>query len=59
LELNVSNLDIPDNISIINEDKQATEVVILDKKVVFKQYHRTQKSIFTKLWRMTKVVEIE
>lgn len=34
----MSGYDVPDEIMIVNTDKQATEVIVFDKKVLFKTY---------------------
>ena len=62
LELHLSAFDIPDEIMIVNADKQATEVIMFDKKALFKTYISNDKHLFPlykkyiqklDLWRMS------
>ncbi len=62
LELHFSAYDIPDEIMIVNADKQSTEVIMFDKKVLFKTYVSGWKNLFSlykkyvqkiSLWRTT------
>lgn len=46
LELHMSAYDVPDEIMIVNADKQATEVIVFDKKVLFKTYVSSGKNLF-------------
>lgn len=43
----MSIFDVPDEIMIVNAHKQATEVVMLDKKVLFKTYMTGGKNLFS------------
>ncbi len=59
LELNLSSFDIPDELSIVNNYKQATEVVMFDKQLVFKTYSKNKTDnlfkFFRKLTKPTKI----
>lgn len=46
LELHMSVFDVPDEITIVNAHKQATEVIMLDKKVLFKSYMSHGKNLY-------------
>jgi hypothetical protein len=46
LELHFSAYDIPDEVVIVNADKQSTEVIIFDKKVLFKTYISSGVNLF-------------
>lgn len=46
LELHMSGYDVPDEIMIVNADKQATEVILFDKKVLFKTYVSSGNNLF-------------
>lgn len=46
LELHMSGYDVPDEIMIVNADKQATEVIVFDKKVLFKTYISSGNNLF-------------
>lgn len=56
LEINYNDKipEIPEEIIIFNNKKQAKEIVIFEKKVYFKKYQVNQKSIFTTLLKQTK-----
>ena len=58
LELNISNYAISDEIEIINAHKQATEVVILDKKILYKKYTSNQKNLFPLFRKHTHKIKI-
>ncbi len=59
LELNMSSFDIPDELSIVNQYKQATEVVMYDKQIVFKTYAKNKTdNLFRFFWKLTKKVAI-
>jgi hypothetical protein len=42
LELNLSSFDAPDELLICNQTKQATEVIMLEKQIVFKTYSKAK-----------------
>lgn len=42
LELNLSSLDAPDDLLIVNQTKQATEVIMLEKQIIFKTYSKAK-----------------
>ncbi len=54
LELNMTNFDIPEEILIVNENKQSTETVMFDKQVLFKVYESDKKSLFSFFNKFTK-----
>ena len=59
LELNLSSYDIPDELSIVNTYKQATEVIMLDKQIVFKTYAKNKTdNLFRFFWKLTKPIKI-
>jgi len=59
LELNLSSFDVPDELSIVNQHKQATEVVMFDKQIVFKTYAKNKTdNLFKFFWKLTKKVTI-
>ncbi len=59
LELNISSFDIPEELSIVNNYKQATEVVMFDKQIVFKTYAKNKTdNLFKSFWKLTKKVTI-
>lgn len=47
LELHFAVYDIPDEIMIVNQEKQSTEVIMFDKKVLFKTYISNKKNLFS------------
>jgi len=59
LELNLASYDIPDELTIVNQYKQATEVVMFDKQAIFKTYARNKTDnlfpFFRKLTKKTKI----
>jgi len=58
LELNLTNYDIPDEILIVNEEKQATETIMFDKQVFYKKYESDGKSLFPFFNKFTKKIYI-
>lgn len=58
LELNLTNFDIPEEILIVNEQKQSTETVMFDKQVLFKVYESDKKSLYNFFHKLTKKVYI-
>lgn len=59
LELNISSFDVPDELSIVNQHKQATEVVMFDKQIVFKTYSKNKTdNLFKFFWKFTKKVSV-
>ncbi|HMS91700.1 MAG TPA: hypothetical protein PKC87_05745, partial [Candidatus Absconditabacterales bacterium] len=54
LELNLSSFDIPDELSIVNQYKQATEVIMFEKQIVFKTYSKNKTdNLFKFFWKFT------
>lgn len=58
LELNSTNYDIPDDILIVNEEKQATETIMFDKQLFLKKYESDWKSLFNFFFTFTKKIYI-
>ncbi len=59
LELNLSSFDIPDELSIVNTYKQATEVLMFEKQIVFKTYSKNKTDNLFKFFRkLTKKIKI-
>ncbi|HPC34496.1 MAG TPA: hypothetical protein PLP73_02445 [Candidatus Absconditabacterales bacterium] len=54
LELNITNFDIPEELLIINDNKQSLETVMFDKQVSFKTYENNGKSLFNFFKKHTK-----
>lgn len=47
LEFHMSSYDIPDeDILVVNEDKQATEIILFDRKVTYKVYTHKHTSLY-------------
>lgn len=49
LELHVQNYEIPDSIDIVNTQKNALEVVVFDKTVVYKRFTQSGKDILPQI----------
>lgn len=58
LELNLTNYDIPDELLIVNEEKQSTETIMFDKQIFFKKYESDWKSLFNFFNKYTKKIYI-
>jgi len=59
LELNLSSFDVPDELSVINQYKQSTEIVMFDKQLVFKTYSTNKTdNLFKFFWQYTKKIHI-
>lgn len=58
LEFNTSSFDIPEELLIINEYKQATETVIFNKQALFKTYGSGEKNIFPFFFKFTRRIYI-
>ena len=59
LELNLSSFDVPDELTIVNHYKQATEVAMFDKQIVFKTYSKNKTdNLFAFFWKFTKSITI-
>lgn len=58
LELNISSFEIPEEILIVNIKKQATEVIIWQKKWLFKTYGSNKKNLFPLFYKHTKKIAI-
>jgi len=51
LELNLASYDIPDELSLVNPYKQSTEVLMLDKQIVFRTYSKLKVDNLFKFFR--------
>lgn len=58
LELNYSNFEIPDEILIVNPDKQSKETVVTGKTVQFKKYTARQENLFRKFRKFTHKIKM-
>lgn len=58
LELNISSYSIPEEILIVNTKKQATEVIVWQKKWLFKTYWSNKKNLFSLFNKHTKKIPI-
>jgi len=60
LELNLSSFDAPDELLICNQTKQSTEVVMLEKQIVFKTYSKAKErwNLFAFFNSMTKKIAV-
>jgi len=58
LELNTENYEIPDEIDVFNDSKVSLEVVLFEKKVLFKKYKHKSESIWSKFKKFTKKIKI-
>lgn len=61
LELNLSSFDAPDEILIVNANKQATEIVMLDKQIIFKTYSKAKEkgNLFSFFLKLTKPIVVQ
>jgi len=59
LELNISSFDAPDELLVVNRYKQSTEVVMFDKKIVYKKYYVENKKLFVLFAKYTSNVYIK
>lgn len=58
LELNVQNFSIHDEIMIYNNEKNSTEIALLDKKIIFKTYNNNNKSLRSMAHKHTQKIQI-
>ena len=58
LELNLSSYDIPEEILIVNSNKQATEIIAWEKKWLFKTYWSNKKNLFPLFLKYTRKIAI-
>ncbi|HPK27749.1 MAG TPA: hypothetical protein PKX34_00905 [Candidatus Absconditabacterales bacterium] len=58
LELNMTNFDVPEELLIINDNKQALETIMFEKQISFKTYESNGKSLFNFFKKHTKNVYI-
>lgn len=59
LELNMKNYNIPEEILIVNNYKQATEKVMNEKQVLFKTYESKTKNLFPIFYAQTQKIQIK
>ena len=59
LELNISSYDVPEELLVVNRYKQSTEVVMFDKKVMFKKYYVEDKKLFNLFFKFTHNIYIK
>lgn len=59
LELNMKNYNIPEEILIVNNYKQATEKVMNEKQVLFKTYESKTKNLFPIFYTQTTKIQIK
>jgi len=59
LELNISSYEIPDELLVINRYKQSSEVIMFDKKIIFKKYYSENKKMFVLFSKYTKKIYIK
>ncbi|MCF7835383.1 hypothetical protein K9M48_05075 [Candidatus Gracilibacteria bacterium] len=59
LELNISSYDIPEEVLIVNQNKQCTEKVMFNKQILLKTYTTNEKKIFSTFYKLTKKVYIK
>jgi len=61
LELNLSSFDVPEELLIVNQYKQATEVVMFDKQMLFKTYWRSSRgkeNLFGFFYKFSKKIKL-
>lgn len=58
LELNLTNFDVPEEILIINEQKQSTETAVFDKQILLKIYESDGRNLFRFFNKFTKKIYI-
>lgn len=58
LELNIVSFTIPDELLIVNNYKQANEVIMFSKQICFKRYGTSKENLFTFFYKFTKKVAI-
>lgn len=59
LELNLSSFAIPDELSVINQYKQSTEVIMFDKQIVFKTYAKNKiDNLFKFFWKLVRPIKV-
>lgn len=58
LELHISNFDQPEELTIVNWEKQSTEILMFNKKIIFKKYASGNSELFTKLNKFSKKLTI-
>ena len=58
LELHISNFDQPEELTIVNWEKQSTEILMFNKKIIFKKYASGNAELFSKLNKFSKKLTI-
>lgn len=59
LELNISSYEIPEEILIVNQNKQCTEKVMFNKQILLKTYSANEKKTFNNFYKLTKKIYIK
>lgn len=59
LELNISSYEIPEEILIVNQNKQCTEKVMFNKQILLKTYSTNEKKVFNNFYKLTKKIYIK
>ena len=59
LELNISSFDPPEDLLVVNRYKQSNEVVVFDKKIIFKKYYTEDQKLFKIFQKFTHKVYIK
>ncbi len=59
LELNLASYDVPDELSLVNQYKQSTETLMLDRQIVFRTYSKKKSDNLFKFFRtLTRKIKI-
>jgi hypothetical protein len=60
LELNLSSFSIPEELLLVNQYKQATEIIMFDKQILFKTYWKQKDDgLFKFFYKLTKKIKID
>lgn len=59
MELNISSFDPPEDLLVVNRYKQSSEIVVFDKKIVFKKYYAEDKKLFKVFSKFTHKIYIK
>lgn len=58
LELNLTNFDSPEEILIVNENKQSNETLMFDKQIILKKYESDNQNLFNFFNKFTRKIYI-
>jgi hypothetical protein len=50
---------VPDDILVVNRYKQSSEIIMFDKKIIFKKYYSENKKMFILFYKYTKKIYIK